>query len=216
VARIRHSAQRHLLRNLAAPVLALAIPVAAASAAHAATMSQWDNTALKESGGDWSINYSSDGLSVGGLQFQAPSWNAALDYLASLGFNVASWNRNLHQGMPRSQVPGKDETILAGEALLHIQGAGAWANGNASGSVSMFDGGPNPWGLPGIEVPPGLGAGSSSPSTPIGNSGNQPGGGNGSFRSSRDPSDSEPGTRSGGEASQLHKCHDRPSSGDRR
>lgn len=142
-----------------------ALPVTQASAA---TTGQWDSVAACEASGDWSINYSSDGQSVGGLQFQNPSWHDALDYLSSHGYDVSGFRRNLYQGMPRSEVPSKDQQILAGEALLHIQGSGAWvtvSDGCASLGESMFDGGRNPWGLPGTEWP-GSGHSSGGGSTP--------------------------------------------------
>lgn len=138
-------------------------PITLAAPSRAATMAQWDRTAQLESGGDWSINHSSDGKSVGGLQFQTASWRIAVDFLRARGYNVSCYNLNLFQGMPRSSVPSKDQTILGGEALLDIQGPGAWANGNAAGSVSMFRGGPNPWGLPGTQAPASATCGAGSP-----------------------------------------------------
>lgn len=150
----KHRKQKMSRARIATAVaVAGAIPMVVAPAANAATMPQWDATAQLESGGDWSINHSYDGMSVGGLQFQNASWHDALNYLASKGYDVSGWTWNLYQWMPRSAVPNKDETVLAAEALLHLQGPGAWANGNFQGDSSMFDGGPNPWGLPGTEWP---------------------------------------------------------------
>ncbi|MEU8683124.1 peptidoglycan DD-metalloendopeptidase family protein [Streptomyces sp. NPDC048611] len=114
--------------------------------AHAATLSQWEAIAQCESGNDWSINYSGDGLSVGGLQFQNASWRAALAYLNQHGYDTSSWTQNLYQGMPRDKVPTKEQTILAGEALLAIQGPGAWVCKGNGLSASMFEGGPAPYG----------------------------------------------------------------------
>ncbi|WP_432001245.1 peptidoglycan DD-metalloendopeptidase family protein [Streptomyces sioyaensis] len=114
--------------------------------ANAATLSQWEAIAQCESGNDWSINYSGDGLSVGGLQFQNASWRAALAYLNQHGYDTSSWTQNLYQGMPRDQVPTKEQTILAGEALLAIQGPGAWVCKGNGLSASMFEGGPAPYG----------------------------------------------------------------------
>lgn len=135
------------------PTLALTF----SGSAHAATMSEWNAVSIPEAGGDWCIDHSSDGLSVGGLQFQNPSWHDALSYLNSRGIDTSQWAQNLTQFMGRSNVPSKNQQILAGEALLHIQGPGAWANGNASGvEASMFDGGPNPFGLLGTAIPDGI------------------------------------------------------------
>jgi LysM repeat protein len=112
--------------------------------AHAATTPQWDAIARCESNDDWSINYSSDGLSVGGLQFQNPSWKTALAYLEKNGHDTSGWTQSLYQGMPRSQVPTKEQTILAAEALLAVQGPGAWVCKGQGLSPSMFQGGPKP------------------------------------------------------------------------
>lgn len=163
------STNRAVKKVAAIGAVAAIVPVAGlifAGQAHAATTSQWDQVAQFEASGDWSINHSSDGCSVGGLQFQSsgdgcsPSWEGALSYLNSHGYDTSSWAQHMHQGMPRSEVPTKDQQILAGEAWLQVAGPGAWANGNASGLVSMFRGGPNPWGLPGTQVPAGLADGS--------------------------------------------------------
>lgn len=146
----------------------LGVPLALTGTANAATMDQWNLVAQCESGQDWAINYSSDGLSVGGLQFQNPSWQSALEYLNSKGYDTSSWTQTLYQGMPRGSVPTKDQTVLAGEALLHLQGPSAWVCDTTQGGVlsaSMFDGGPNPWGLSGTNVPDSL-KGPNSPATP--------------------------------------------------
>lgn len=119
------------------------IPLTSAGTASAATDAQWEAVAVPEAGGNWSINHSGDGMSVGGLQFQNASWQDSLAYLRSKGINTSSFPATLYQGM--SNVPTKAQQMLAGEALLHLQGRGAWANGNGSGlSASMFDGGPIP------------------------------------------------------------------------
>jgi len=105
----------------------------------------WDQIAQNESGQDWCINHSSDGLSVGGLQFQNPSWQGALQYLNSQGYDTSGWTQILYQGMPRSQVPTKAQQITAGEALLKLQ-PNPWAasTGGLSQSQSVFNGGPTP------------------------------------------------------------------------
>lgn len=146
--------------------VAIGVPLATATSAHAVTMPEWQAIAQCESAGNWSINYSSDGLSVGGLQFQNPSWQDALQYLTSKGYNVSGWTQTLRQDMPVAQVPNEDETILAGEALLAEQDnpwAADWGAGGfgdcitdypyLAQSQSMFLGGPNPWGLPGTTAP---------------------------------------------------------------
>lgn len=121
----------------------MALPLVGAYSANAATDSQWEAVAVKEASGNWNINYSGDGLSVGGLQFQNPSWKDALSYLRSQGIDTSGFPSSLYQGM--SGVPTKAQQMLAGEALLHLQGRGAWANGNGVVlSNSMFDGGPIP------------------------------------------------------------------------
>lgn len=141
-----------------------AAPALFAGNAHAATMSQWNAVAQHESGGDWSINHSGDGKSVGGLQFITPTWRATVAWLSSHGYNVSCYNLNPYQGMPRSSVPNKDQTILAGEALLGLYGSGQWASGNGNGlGASMFHGGANPWGLPGTQAPSDATCGSGSP-----------------------------------------------------
>lgn len=122
---------------------AVVVPAATAGTASAATDSQWEAVAIPEAGGDWTINHSGDGMSVGGLQFQNASWQDALAYLRSQGIDTSSFPPSLYQGM--SNVPTKAQQMLAGEALLHIQGSGAWANGNGAGlGASMFDGGSVP------------------------------------------------------------------------
>jgi murein DD-endopeptidase MepM/ murein hydrolase activator NlpD len=111
--------------------------------ASAATDSEWEAVTAREASGDWSIDHSDDQLSVGGLQFQNPSWQDALAYLRSQGIDTSSFPAELYQRMPN--VPTKAQQILAGEALLHLQGPGAWVNGNGAAlSASMFDGGPTP------------------------------------------------------------------------
>lgn len=111
--------------------------------ASAATDAQWEAVAIPEAGGDWTINHSGDGMSVGGLQFQNASWQDALAYLRTQGIDTSSFPPTLYQYM--DNVPTKAQQMLAGEALLHLQGPGAWANGNGSGlGASMFDGGEVP------------------------------------------------------------------------
>lgn len=124
----------------------LGASVLATGASSAATLPQWEAIAQCESGNDWAINHSSDGLSVGGLQFQNPSWQIALQYLNAHGYDTSTWTQTLYQGMPRDQVPTKEQTILAGEALLAVQGSQAWVCKGVGLSASMFEGGPAPYG----------------------------------------------------------------------
>lgn len=112
--------------------------------ANAATQDQWEAIAQCESGNDWSINWSGDGQSVGGLQFQNASWKDALAYLERQGVDTSNWTQDLYQGMPRDQVPTKRQTILAAEALLALQGPGAWVCKGAGLGPSMFEGGQKP------------------------------------------------------------------------
>lgn len=125
------------------------LPFVVTGTANAVSDSEWNAIAQCESGGDWAINYSSDGLSVGGLQFQDRSWHDALGYLNSHGYDTSSWTQTLYQGMPRSAVPNKAETITAGEALLKLQPNPWLASSPCSGvylsqSESVFNGGPTP------------------------------------------------------------------------
>jgi LysM repeat protein len=83
-------------------------------------------------------------MSVGGLQFQNASWGAALDYLNDQGYDTSTWSQTLYQGMPASEVPDKYQTVLAAEALLAIQGSGAWVCTGIGLDASMFEGGPTP------------------------------------------------------------------------
>lgn len=123
--------------------LSLAAIAMATGTANAATDAEWDGVTQREASGDWGINWSHDGLSVGGLQFQNPSWQDALKYLRSQGIDTSAFPQQLYQGMPN--VPTRAQQMLAGEALLKLQGRGAWANGNGGAlSPSMFDGGPTP------------------------------------------------------------------------
>jgi nucleoid-associated protein YgaU len=118
--------------------------IVAGGSANAATQDQWEAIAQCESGNDWSINWSGDGQSVGGLQFQNASWKDALAYLERQGVDTSNWTQDLYQGMPRDKVPTKSQTILAGEALLALQGPGAWVCKGTGLGPSMFEGGQKP------------------------------------------------------------------------
>ncbi|KPI09945.1 Peptidase M23 [Actinobacteria bacterium OV450] len=141
-----NSTTKRVVASAATIGMGAGVALAAGNSAEAATVDQWDAIAKCESGGDWSINYSSDGMSVGGLQFQNASWQDALQYLNAHGVDTSGWTQRLYQGMPRSEVPTKEQTILAAEALLAIQGPGAWVCKGNGLSASMFEGGPRPYG----------------------------------------------------------------------
>lgn len=136
--------RRNLAIAISVATAGIAAPVVLSGTASAATQDQWDAVTVPEAGGDWYINHSGDGLSVGGLQFQNPSWHDALNYLNSQGIDTSGYPQDLYQGMPN--VPTRTQQIMAGEALLHLQGPGAWVNGNGNPlGASMFDGGANPF-----------------------------------------------------------------------
>jgi murein DD-endopeptidase MepM/ murein hydrolase activator NlpD len=122
--------------------------LAGAGTASAATVSDWDKVAQCESGGRWNLSYG-DRDSTGGLQFRVASWGDALGYLRSHGVDTSSY-----PSMP--YLATKQQQIIAGEALLALQGPGAWTCngmvGNPLSSGSMFEGGPNPY--PAASQPP--------------------------------------------------------------
>lgn len=151
----KHRKQSNTSRNAAALAstggLSLAALGVLPSTATAAPMSDWERVAQCESNSDWNNTGGDGGASSGGIQFQNPSWSDALSKLRS-------------EGIDTSGIPGypanasKDQQILAGEALLALQGPSAWAVtvnggahcGNAAGgalaSGSVFNGGPSPFG----------------------------------------------------------------------
>lgn len=140
----------------------MAIPVFMSGSASAATLSEWERVAQCESGGNWSLP-GGDRDSTGGLQFRVASWQTALSYLRSKGIDTSSYPSMAYQAT-------KQQQIMAGEALLALQGPRAWSvtfngaphcNDAARGALStgsMFEGGPNPF--PGGSTP------SPSPTTP--------------------------------------------------
>lgn len=135
-----------------------AIPLITAGGAHAATMDQWDQVAQCESGGRWHLESGDPegapgtGASAwgGGLQFQPASWDGAVQDLATEhGIDTSHFGQHASDS-------SKGQQILAAEQLLEEQGPSAWAtvsNGCASLGASMFQGGSNPWGLSGAQVP---------------------------------------------------------------
>src|SRR5690606_17137451 len=110
------------------------------------TEAQWDKIAQCESDGRWNLPYG-DRDSTGGLQFRVASWQDALSYLRSQGIDTSGYPSMPYQATKKQQ-------IIAGEALLALQGAGAWTCNGMVGSPlgygydksqSMFKGGPNPY-----------------------------------------------------------------------
>ncbi|MEU6197290.1 transglycosylase family protein [Streptomyces sp. NPDC047061] len=86
----------------------LALPLAAATSADAASVSTWDKVAACESSGDWGIN-TGNGF-YGGLQFTQSTWEAYG------GTRYA----------PRADLATKDQQIAVAEKVLDGQGPGAW------------------------------------------------------------------------------------------
>ena len=127
----------------------MALPVIGAGTANAATIDEWERVAQCESNGQWNLA-SGDRDSTGGLQFRVASWNDALSYLRSKGIDTSDYPSMPYQATKKQQ-------IIAGEALLAIQGPRAWSVtfngaphcGNAAAGAlstgSMFEGGPNPY-----------------------------------------------------------------------
>ena len=86
----------------------LALPLVAATGAHAATESVWDKVAKCESSGNWQIN-TGNGY-YGGLQFTAATWKA-------YGGGAFA---------PRADEATKGEQIAVAEKVLAAQGPRAW------------------------------------------------------------------------------------------
>ncbi|MFG2953877.1 transglycosylase family protein [Streptomyces sp. NPDC048291] len=86
----------------------LALPLAAAGSADAASVSTWDRVAACESSGDWGID-TGNGF-YGGLQFTQSTWEAYG------GTRYA----------PRADLATKDQQIAVAEKVLDGQGPGAW------------------------------------------------------------------------------------------
>ena len=123
----------------------VAIPVLGAGAASASSIDSWDKIAQCESSGLWNRPDGDGGRSSGGLQFQPASWNDALAYLRSKGVDTSSYPQGPgHQAYKAT----KQQQIIAGEALLALQGPGAWTCNAKTGyplGASMFKGGVNPY-----------------------------------------------------------------------
>lgn len=107
---------------------------AAAGSASAAPESAWDSIAQCESGGVWDLPYG-DADSTGGLQFQHASWSDALGQLRADGIDTSAFPSEPYQAT-------KNQQILAGEALLKLQGPNAWAcNAIQGGPLNGYAGG---------------------------------------------------------------------------
>lgn len=114
--------------------LSLAAIAMATGTANAAPEDAWDSIAQCESGGVWDLPYG-DRDSTGGLQFRVASWNDALAQLRADGIDTSGF-----PGMP--YLATKAQQILAGEALLKLQGPGAWTcNGIQGGPLNGYSGG---------------------------------------------------------------------------
>jgi murein DD-endopeptidase MepM/ murein hydrolase activator NlpD len=130
----------------------MTLPVLIAGSASAATEAQWDKIAQCESSGRWDLPYG-DRDSTGGLQFRVASWQDALSYLRSKGIDTSSYPSMPYQATKKQQ-------IIAGEALLALQGPGAWVCNSIAGyplqskNDSMFLGGPNPYPTTTTPTPP--------------------------------------------------------------
>ncbi|WP_323189306.1 transglycosylase family protein [Kitasatospora sp. NBC_00240] len=111
----------------------LAMPLLAATGAHAAPVSVWDKVAQCESGGNWSIN-TGNGY-YGGLQFSQSTWKA---------FGGGQY-------APQAHKASKGQQIAVAEKVLSSQGPGAWpvcsvkaglTKGGASAQVDTADAAP--------------------------------------------------------------------------
>ncbi|MBP0462228.1 transglycosylase family protein [Streptomyces bomunensis] len=87
---------------------AVAVPLLTATSASAASVSEWDQVAQCESGGNWSIN-TGNGF-YGGLQFTNSTW-------AAYGGTAYA---------PQANQATKSQQIAIGEKVLAGQGKGAW------------------------------------------------------------------------------------------
>lgn len=114
--------------------LSLGAIAAFAGTANAAPESAWDSIAECESGGVWDLPYG-DRDSTGGLQFRVASWSDALAQLRADGIDTSAFPSMPYQAT-------KAQQILAGEALLKLQGPGAWTcNGIQGGPLNGYSGG---------------------------------------------------------------------------
>jgi len=99
------SVTKNLVRLAIAGAVAVSGPLVMAGTANAAPASVWDQLAMCESTGDWSIN-TGNGFS-GGLQFTPETWRA-------------------FGGTGQAQQASREEQIAVAERVLNAQGWGAW------------------------------------------------------------------------------------------
>lgn len=137
---------------------AIPLSIVSAPTAQAAPISSWDRIAECESNQRWNLPYGDNGRSSGGLQFQPASWNDALAHLRSKGVDTSGFPQGPgHQAYKAT----KQQQILAGEALLDLQGPGAWVCNGLTGyplsssgpNSSMFNGGVKPYADGGTAAP---------------------------------------------------------------
>ncbi len=117
----------------------VASPAFLATQAQAAPVSAWDRIAECESNGRWNLPYGDNGKSSGGLQFQPGSWSDALAKLRTDGIDTSAFPQGSgHQAYKAT----KNQQILAGEALLKLQGPRAWTcNAKTGGPLNGYSGG---------------------------------------------------------------------------
>ena len=95
----------------------IAVPLATAPGAQAASVETWEKVAQCESSGDWHNKDTGNNGHYGGLQFSPSSWKLAG------GTKYA----------PRADLATKEQQIAVAERLLEIQGPGAWECAAAGG-----------------------------------------------------------------------------------
>ncbi|MEU3520103.1 transglycosylase family protein [Streptomyces sp. NPDC006654] len=103
----------------------LAIPLAAAGTATAASVTTWEKVAACESSGDWHIN-TGNGY-YGGLQFTQSTWEAYG------GTRYA----------PRADLATRDQQMAVAEKVLDGQGPGAWPVCSVRGGLTRGGGAPD-------------------------------------------------------------------------
>ena len=130
---------------LGAGAAAIALPLAGAQAASAATDATWDSLAQCESSGRWDIN-TGNGY-YGGVQFSASTW---------AGFGGGQY-------APRADLATREQQIATAEKTLAQQGWGAWpacsarlglGEADKAGSATPPGGAPAPAPAPPREPPP--------------------------------------------------------------
>lgn len=152
--------------------VAMAVPILGSGMANAASVDAWDKVAMCESSGLWNRPDGDGGRSSGGLQFQPASWSDAVAYLRSNGVDTSGYPQGAgHQAYKAT----KEQQIMAGEALLALQGPGAWTCNAKVGSplqysgpnASMFKGGADPYPVASSPATPSTPTKPSTPSKPV-------------------------------------------------